>query len=486
MDLLKAPGQQLANYLCVDRTLVSKWKNNARPFSANSTYFDKVVEYFLIVNSKMGSNLLEQFLKQIYPGEVLNSYIDLKRCLTKWLSNNKPANFTGINPDTNRNDGLYSANFTVFTGDTGRREAVINFLDTVLTHSDNQDILLISKENMSWVFDDKGFTKIWQQKLFEILSRNHKIHIIHYLNRDVKTLVSSIQTWLPLYFTGNLTSYFNPSYIDDLEKYSLFIIKNNQTIFGMEAKNNKKDRYTALFKDSVTQSQMEWLFYSNLKKCKLLNEIYKLNQEGISSLMERLISLGDMKEQVYLYTKLPMFVTMDIDTLTEVLDENDITAKSRESCLYIYNKINYFYQKGINSFFCRNFYDLNSLKSSVDVEYIYYNDLSVLTGQEIKVSNKHFKSHIKSIIKLLEKYKLYEVALIQQNQYPIPLGAGIWVKQHSFAYAYPQYMATHHTLISEVMLIDAFFYLFDNIWNSIPKVSKEKDKVILELEKLTK
>ena len=35
--------------------------------------------------------------------------------------------------------------------------------------------------------------------------------------------------------------------------------------------------------------------------------------------MERLISLGDMKEQVYLYTKLPMFVTMDIDTLTKFL-----------------------------------------------------------------------------------------------------------------------------------------------------------------------
>ena len=36
-------------------------ENNARPFLANSTYFDKVVEYFLIVNSKMGSNLLDSF-----------------------------------------------------------------------------------------------------------------------------------------------------------------------------------------------------------------------------------------------------------------------------------------------------------------------------------------------------------------------------------------------------------------------------------------
>ena len=484
MELLDISGKELAKYLCVDRSLVSKWKNNARPFTTNSAYFYKVAEYFLLVNTRLNSRTLENFFAKIYPEVKITNNDDIMSCIKRFLTEDMRLLSNSIDYNTSEGSNVYSANFRVYRGDSGRRRAVLEFFNEVLSCQEPQKILLSSKEDMSWVFDNRNFTKLWQKNLLDILLKNHKIHIIHETNRDIETLVSSIIAWVPLYFTGNLTSYFNPNYTDDIIKTSLFIIENKNTIFGMEAKNNKRDRYTASFKDSQTQNQMEYVFYSYVKNCNLLNEIYKTDTEGTKNLMEKIISIGNKKEEAYIYTALPTFVTMDIDTLSMVLDENSVGTELKEECFNIYIKINEFFKKDLGSFFFRQFYDLDSLKQAADSEDIKYFDLSNLCGKEIMVSNKHFKNHIKSLIEMTKLYKLDEVAIVTFNQFPIPPKTGIWVKRHGFAYAYPQYEAPCHTIINEIMLINAFFAMFNKIWNSIPIISKDKNIVIEELEKL--
>ncbi|MBN2853398.1 MAG: hypothetical protein JXQ23_11750, partial [Clostridia bacterium] len=102
----------------------------------------------------------------------------------------------------------------------------------------------------------------------------------------------------------------------------------------------------------------------------------------------------------------------------------------------------------------------------------------------VKVSNRYFKEHMKSLIELIESNDQFQVALLPFDSYPTPNKASIWVKQNCFVYAYPQFEGKTLTLSSEPMTIYGFFEKFETIWNKISYINKDKQWVLEQLHKL--
>ncbi|MDU4892234.1 MAG: helix-turn-helix transcriptional regulator [Clostridium sp.] len=69
MDELKIKTSELANYIYVDRSLISRWKSNTRNLDPNADYFDKILEFFILKNKETSNNILEKMFSLDTPAE---------------------------------------------------------------------------------------------------------------------------------------------------------------------------------------------------------------------------------------------------------------------------------------------------------------------------------------------------------------------------------------------------------------------------------
>jgi hypothetical protein len=66
MRELNITGAELSKALNVDTSLVSKWKNNSRPLTLNSSYIDSLSDYLLKKDGK--NNIRYIFIKELLAG----------------------------------------------------------------------------------------------------------------------------------------------------------------------------------------------------------------------------------------------------------------------------------------------------------------------------------------------------------------------------------------------------------------------------------
>ena len=168
-------GRELANALHVDYSLISKWKNNKRPLTTRSVYLKKIANYILSQESHAKKEFILGLLKEYEPQLNTASPKDIHISLCRWLSEPPQAiqNYHKLMFGYNKNE--YHAGFKVYKENEGRRKATLEFLDYVLDMPEGQQLYLISQEEMSWIAEDSDFIIQWNQKLSEVLKKNHKI-----------------------------------------------------------------------------------------------------------------------------------------------------------------------------------------------------------------------------------------------------------------------------------------------------------------------
>lgn len=96
---------------------------------------------------------------------------------------------------------------TMYRGNEGLRTAVIRFLQEVIAQSAT-DIWLYSDASTDWMNEDLNFLKVWASLMSECIRKNVHIHIVHNLNRGIDEMTAAIGSWLPLYMSCMLDSYY--------------------------------------------------------------------------------------------------------------------------------------------------------------------------------------------------------------------------------------------------------------------------------------
>ncbi|MBN2853134.1 MAG: helix-turn-helix transcriptional regulator, partial [Clostridia bacterium] len=377
MELLKVSGQQLADRISVDRTLVSKWKNGARPFDPSIVHFSKTVSSLIEINNSQGINTLERFFDNLVSKEDKNNKDWLFTALRKWLSGG--LKFLEVEPMELSQGELYTATIDIYHGNQGKRDAIMKLLDYVLSLSSAQELLVSDMENMIWLTENPSYMIKWQEKMAEILKNGHHITIIHNTSRDIESVSNIVFNWLPLYFSGNLVSYYYQNVDNNISAPSVYIIKDHAAILSMCSSVKCKHRYTALYKDPFSTSQMERIFKVRLSVSSSLVDLFSFTQKNISILTQRILKLGSKNDDVYLMTPAPVFTTMSKETLINVLIENQIKKELIDEIVTVHQGIRNFFLKDISKYFCRQFYDLDVLRDYADSDEIIYLELSNFT-----------------------------------------------------------------------------------------------------------
>ena len=108
-------------------------------------------------------------------------------------------------------------------GNHGKREAVLCFLERILSSASPTEVLLFSDEDMDWMTEDRRFMMEWAGLMMKIGLAGHQITMIHTINRNLDEMLTAIGQWMPLYMTGAIKPYYFPKKRDGILKRTLFI-----------------------------------------------------------------------------------------------------------------------------------------------------------------------------------------------------------------------------------------------------------------------
>ena len=97
---------------------------------------------------------------------------------------------------------------TEYFGTEGIRSAVLRFLFDAWRENAGL-LLLYSDEDQSWMTGDRGFLMRWASLMSACVKNGTRIRIIHNVDRDLAEMTDAIRSWLPLYMSGMVESWYS-------------------------------------------------------------------------------------------------------------------------------------------------------------------------------------------------------------------------------------------------------------------------------------
>ena len=285
---------------------------------------------------------------------------------------------------------------TVYFGSTGLQNAVIRFLGGVISGG-GKELYLYSDQNMNWL-TDPAFRLKWAALMLCCVQKGIKIHVIHNVDRDVSEMIEAIISWLPLYMSGMIRSYYCKKQKNSRFSNTVFLcpgvacIKGSNVI-GTEDQNGEY-RYDT---DPKILEIHQAAFRGLLSDAKQLVRIYgNLESEGV-------IHTG-YSGMTVLGTALS-FATMPKETLVSILERcgADETVKNRAFSVWESRKR--FLNVTLNESF------VHECIPVADEESLFSNKVSAdIPGITVTYTPKEYAEHIRNIMALSEdnpQYRFY-------------------------------------------------------------------------------
>ncbi|KAB2953843.1 hypothetical protein F9B85_04305 [Heliorestis acidaminivorans] len=295
------------------------------------------------------------------------------------------------------------------------------------------------------------------------------------------SVVDSIITeWLPLHLTGRVKSFYYPLYSDLTFPTTLFIVPKALAITGMTSDNPSHNRYSALHTDLFTVEQCTWIFKHMQAKCRPLVELTAVHEA-----ME-LFDLVDSKQfhrnDAYFYVKLPLLLASSEAILQEVLSANKADKLTVEKCLQYHQRMTALLYNDCTN---RQFYHLEELKNLASLEYRIDPLLSALLGMPIEVTKKHFMQSIQVMSRRIKENAHWEIALISCHEIATSMPVQLWVEKNNSVLAWSSDDTFPYAASAlEPTVVNAFYHIYDRMWHTVPKVFRDRNWVLAELEKL--
>lgn len=111
---------------------------------------------------------------------------------------------------------------SIYSGRKGIQEAVLRFLGSALA-AKAPELLLYSDESMDWMIQEPEFSARWASLMQAAVLSGTSIKIIHNVDRDLREMVEAVRSWLPLYMSGRIESYYCSRPRDRRFTHTLFV-----------------------------------------------------------------------------------------------------------------------------------------------------------------------------------------------------------------------------------------------------------------------
>ena len=234
---------------------------------------------------------------------------------------------------------FYKAKTKHYYGIEEMKQGELNFFKGTVLSKSKEDIFMCSDMPMEDMAKDIDFGKKWMFAIAMCLKKGHHLNIIHNLDRPFNEMMLGLESWIPIYMTGQISPYYLSNLKNNIYNHLNYVSAaaalSGECINGFH---NKGMYY-------LTTNKNEIEYYKEksdllLKKAKPLMEIYRE-----SNIKEYHLFLKKDENIVCDRTRyissLPLFTISD-ELLIKILKRNKLTKEEIDKIIkYKNNEFKY-------------------------------------------------------------------------------------------------------------------------------------------------
>ncbi len=282
---------------------------NLKDLTNSSSYYNKLLNWFS-TGSSQSHNYIDDFLNNLDNFD-LNEYI-------------KTIHFDEMKVPS---IPFYKATSKTYYGIDEMKKGELNFFKATVLSKNNEPVFMCSDMPMEDMAQDVEFGKKWMYAIAIMLKKGLHLNIIHNLDRPFNEMMLGLESWLPIYMTGQVSPYFFKRLQDNI--YCHFNYVSGAVALSGECVNgyHDKGRYT------LSTNKSDISYYKSkadclLKKATPLMEIYKKDSENAYTAFLS-SSVTEKANRRRILSSLPIHTISD-GLLLKILKRNNISNEDIE------------------------------------------------------------------------------------------------------------------------------------------------------------
>ena len=234
---------------------------------------------------------------------------------------------------------FYKAKTKHYYGIEEMKQGELNFFKGTILSKSKEDIFMCSDMPMEDMAKDIDFGKKWMFAIAMCLKKGHHLNIIHNLDRPFNEMMLGLESWIPIYMTGQISPYYLSNLKNNIYNHLNYVSAaaalSGECINGFH---NKGMYY-------LTTNKNEIEYYKEksdllLKKAKPLMEIYRESNIKEYHLFLKKDENIECDRTRYI-SSLPLFTISD-ELLIKILKRNKLTKEEIDKIIkYKNNEFKY-------------------------------------------------------------------------------------------------------------------------------------------------
>ena len=460
INILKININDISKFIAFDSSHISRIRyGKARP-SDPIAFSKKVCEY---IGYKYTDNDSKKKLCTILNCEEKEVFDELYKFLTNNSKNSKNYinNFLNNLDDFNLNDFIKAIKFdklkvpTIpfyktkskhYYGIEEMKKGEIDFFKNTIFSKDKNDIFMCSDMPMEDMAEDINFGKKWMFMIAMSLKKGLHLNIIHNLDRPFNEMMLGLESWIPIYMTGQVSPYYlkevKNSVYNHLNYVSSACALEGECIKGFH---NKGKYY-------LTTNNKEINYYKEkskllLKKANSLMDIYTIDNKNSYNIFLNNDYKTHSDRKRYL-SSLPLF-TMSNSLLKKILKRNKLSNDEiKEIIKYKKNEEMINLELLNDSIITDNIY-IEKEEDFINNE-IYLSLENLFTDKKIKYNYDEYLEHLEELKKF--KNKNYKVVYMDNKTFK---NITVTILEKNFVLISKNANPVVHFVIRHPKLIDA-------------------------------
>ena len=280
---------------------------NLKDLKDNSNYYNKLFKWFS-TNLVPTHNYIDDFLNNLDNFD-LNEYI-------------KAIHFDEMKVPT---IPFYKATSKTYYGIEEMKKGELDFFKATVLSKNNEPVFMCSDMPMEDMAQDVEFGKKWMYAIAIMLKKGLHLNIIHNVDRPFNEMMLGLESWLPIYMTGQVSPYFLKGLQNNI--YCHFNYVSGVVALYGECINGYHDKG----KYTLTTNKNDISYYNTKAQCLLskatsLMDIYKADsQNSFNAFLSSSIKIKASRRRILF--SLPIH-TISNNLLFKILKHNNVSAEN--------------------------------------------------------------------------------------------------------------------------------------------------------------
>ena len=293
------------------------------------------------------------------------------------------------------------------------KEGELNFFKATVISKSKENIFMCSDMPMEDMAEDLDFSKKWMYAIAMCLKKGHHLNIIHNLDRPFKEMMLGLESWIPIYMTGQISPYYLKDNKNSIYNH-LDYVSGTAALTGECTKgfHNKGMYY-------LTTNKKEIEYYKEksnllLKKASPLMEIYRENNLKEYELFLRKDE-NILSDRTRYLSSLPLFTISD-DLLIKILKRNKISTSDIDKIVkYKNNELKYMNNIIKNNIVKDYIYIIKENEFENDTPHLLLNNL--FYDKKINYTYNEYMEHLKLTKAYAKNENNYEINYIKEKTF---------------------------------------------------------------------